>query len=43
MDRIQRVKMALSNREPDVVPTISCIDVQKHVYDILGQTPDNSY
>jgi hypothetical protein len=43
MDRIERVKAALAHREPDVVPTISCIDVQKHIYDILGETPDNSY
>ncbi len=43
MDRIERVKTALAHREPDVVPTISCIDVQKHIYDILGETPDNSY
>jgi hypothetical protein len=43
MNKIERVKTALSHREPDRVPTISCIDVQKHVYEILGETPDNSY
>ncbi len=43
MDRIERVKTALLHTEPDRVPTISCIDVQKHVYDILGEKPDNSY
>jgi uroporphyrinogen decarboxylase len=43
MDRIERVKTALAHREPDVVPTISCIDVQKQIYDILGEKPDNSY
>jgi uroporphyrinogen decarboxylase len=43
MDRITRVKTALAHQEPDFVPTISCIDVQKHIYDILGETPDNSY
>jgi len=39
----ERVEKALNHQEPDRVPTISCIDVQKHVYDILGDTPDNSY
>lgn len=39
----ERVEAALNHQEPDRVPTISCIDVQKHVYDILGDTPDNSY
>jgi len=37
------VEKTLNHQEPDRVPTISCIDVQKHVYDILGDTPDNSY
>lgn len=43
MDKLERVKTALSHREPDRVPTISCIDVQNLVYEILGQTPDNTY
>jgi hypothetical protein len=43
MNRHERVKLALDHKEPDRVPTISCIDVQKHVYEILGETPDNTY
>ncbi len=43
MDRIERVKTALMHREPDRVPTVSCIDVQNHIYEILGQKPDNTY
>jgi uroporphyrinogen decarboxylase len=43
MGPVERVKTALAHREPDRVPTISCIDVQKHIYDSLGETPDNIY
>jgi uroporphyrinogen decarboxylase len=39
----ERVKLALTHKEPDRVPTISCIDVQRHVYEILDETPDNTY
>ena len=43
MNAHERVRAALSHQEPDRVPTISCIDVQSHVYEILGGKPDNSY
>ncbi len=43
MERVERVKTALLHKEPDRVPTVSCIDVQKHIYEILGEKPDNSY
>jgi len=43
MNAHERVRASLSHQEPDRVPTISCIDVQSHVYEILGGKPDNSY
>ena len=35
MKRVQRVTAALKQREPDRVPTISCMDVQKYVCEAL--------
>ncbi len=35
MDKIERVRLALDHREPDRVPTISCMDVQNYVYEAL--------
>ncbi|HDP79694.1 MAG TPA: hypothetical protein ENN21_02500 [Spirochaetes bacterium] len=43
MNALERVAAALEHREADRVPTISCMDVQKHIYEILGETPDNTY
>ncbi len=43
MHPVERVKTALEHREPDRVPSISCIDVQQHVYESLGERPDNTY
>ncbi|MBW2180244.1 MAG: hypothetical protein JRG81_07730 [Deltaproteobacteria bacterium] len=37
MDKIERVKLALEHKEPDRVPTISCMDVQNYVYEALGK------
>lgn len=43
MDKIERVKTCLRHEVPDRVPTISCMDVQKYIYDSLGEVPVNSY
>jgi hypothetical protein len=39
MNRIERVKTALEHKEPDRVPTISCMEVQKYIYDALEVPP----
>ncbi len=36
MNCIERTACALEHREPDRVPTISCMDVQNYVYEALG-------
>lgn len=42
MNKHERVKIALEHKEPDKVPTISPMDVQKYVYDVLETpVPDN--
>ena len=44
MNRVQRVTVALEQREPDRVPTISCMDVQKYIYEALERPfPQNMY
>ncbi len=44
MNNIERVKLALEHKEPDRVPTISCMDVQKYVYEALERpVPANMY
>jgi hypothetical protein len=44
VNRVQRVTVALEQREPDRVPTISCMDVQKYVYEALERPfPKNMY
>jgi len=37
MDKFERMNCALEHREPDRVPTISCMDVQNYVYEALGE------
>ncbi len=37
MDKFERVKRALDHREPDRIPTISCMDVQNYVYEVLEE------
>ena len=37
MDKFERVQRALDHREPDRIPTISCMDVQNYVYKALGE------
>ena len=43
MDFFERVKTAMEHGTPDRVPTISCMDVQKYIYDTLDETPVNTY
>lgn len=44
MDKHERVKLALEHKEPDHVPTISPMDVQKYIYDALEiPPPKNMY
>ncbi|MCP4750383.1 MAG: hypothetical protein GY866_05795 [Proteobacteria bacterium] len=42
MDKFERVKLALEHKEPDRIPTLSCMDVQNYVYEALGEpVPSN--
>jgi len=37
MNKIERVILALEHKEPDRIPTISCMDVQNYVYEALEE------